>query len=206
MAKKHLLDQVENYYSSKIIEHGVSAKGVDWNSEDSQKLRFELLLGVVSNQSNFSILDYGCGYGAMLNVIKSNFTDVQYFGYDISEEMLIRAKATFGENAHTKWSGSLGDQQYDYTVSSGVFNVKLNQEISVWTEYILSILNEINEKSVKGFSFNMLTKYSDIEFMRDHLYYADPGYFFDYCKNNYSKYVSLLHDYPLHEFTIIVRK
>jgi hypothetical protein len=41
--------------------------------------------------------------------------------------------------------------------------------------------------------------------MRDHLYYADPGEFFEICKRVYSRNVALLHDYGLYEFTILVR-
>jgi len=63
----------------------------------------------------------------------------------------------------------------------------------------------MNQKSKRGFSFNMLTKYSDKEYMRDDLYYADPLFILDFCKRNFSKNVSLLHDYGLYEFTILVR-
>jgi len=42
--------------------------------------------------------------------------------------------------------------------------------------------------------------------MKDDLYYADPCYFFDYCKKKFSKNIALLHDYGLYEFTILVRK
>jgi hypothetical protein len=58
--------------------------------------------------------------------------------------------------------------------------------------------------SRRGFSFNMLTAYSDEDKKRPDLYYASPAGFFEYCRR-YSKRVALLHDYPLYEFTIIVR-
>jgi len=45
-----------------------------------------------------------------------------------------------------------------------------------------------------------------VDWKQDNLYYGDPFLFFDYCKRNISRYVSLLHDYPLYEWTIIVRK
>ena len=64
----------------------------------------------------------------------------------------------------------------------------------------------MNSKSKHAFSFNLLTKYSDKEFMQDYLYYADPLFYFDYCKRNYSKNVALLHDYYQYDFTILVRK
>jgi hypothetical protein len=60
--------------------------------------------------------------------------------------------------------------------------------------------------SKKGFAFNILTGYSDPERQRADLYYADPLFFFDYCQKNFSRFVALLHDYPLYEFTILVKK
>ena len=94
----------------------------------------------------------------------------------------------------------------DYVVESGVFNVKQSNSEAEWTKYIINTLNKMNNLAEKGFACNFLTKYSDTEFMRPHLYYADPLFIFDYCKKNFSRNVALLHDYDLYDFTIIVRK
>ncbi len=67
-------------------------------------------------------------------------------------------------------------------------------------------LHKMNRLSARGFSVNFLTKYSDADHMRPHLYYADPCYLFDYCKRNFSRNVALLHDYEVYDFTLIVRK
>ena len=75
-----------------------------------------------------------------------------------------------------------------------------------WIKIIIECLHRMDERSKKGFSFNMLTKYSDADKMRPDLYYGDPLFFFDYCKQNFSRNVSLLHDYNLYDFTILVRK
>ena len=40
---------------------------------------------------------------------------------------------------------------------------------------------------------------------RRYLYYADPRDLFDHCKRHVSRFVSVLHDTPLYEFTLIVR-
>jgi hypothetical protein len=58
----------------------------------------------------------------------------------------------------------------------------------------------------RGFAFNALTLYSDVEKRRPDLHYADPLELFDHCKRTYSRFVTLLHDYPLYEFTILVRR
>lgn len=95
---------------------------------------------------------------------------------------------------------------YDYLVASGIFNVKLNSTEEMWEDYIKNSLIQFNALSTKGFAFNMLTSYSDEDKKRSDLYYANPLELFDFCKKNFSKYVSLHHDYKLYEFTIIVRK
>ena len=98
------------------------------------------------------------------------------------------------------------DQVADYGVASGIFNVKLQTSTEEWKKYVLHTLEKIAGLSQKGFAFNVLTKYSDPDLMRSDLYYADPLALFDYCKKNFSRFVALLHNYPLYEFTILVRK
>jgi len=75
-----------------------------------------------------------------------------------------------------------------------------------WKEYILETISILNQKSRLGFSFNALTKYSDVEFMKPELYYSDPSWLFDYCKTHFAKNVALLHDYSQYDFTILVKK
>ena len=94
----------------------------------------------------------------------------------------------------------------DYTVASGIFNFRGEQSFEAWTEYVLDVLTEFNQLSLRGLSSNFLTKYSDADKMRPDLYYADPLFLFDYCKSNFSKNVALLHDYRLYDFTLLVRK
>ena len=51
----------------------------------------------------------------------------------------------------------------------------------------------------------MLTRHSDVDRREARLFYADPVDTFEYCRNRFSRHVALLHDYPLYEFTILVR-
>ena len=199
--------RVQQYYDEKIRTHGPVAQGVDWNSSESQRLRFVQLLRIVDKNSPFTVNDFGCGYGALAEYLEENAYQFRYLGFDISSEMIAKAK-----NLH---AGSTGidfiDKEQalitaDYTLASGIFNVKQRTAESDWEKYVLATLETINTVSSTGFAFNILTKYSDAEFMRPDLYYADPLFYFDYCKKNFSRFVTLLHDYPLYEFTILVRK
>ena len=201
---------IDSYYTGKIIEQGVSPQGVDWNNETGQLLRFGQLLKVVDSRQNFSINDLGCGYGKLLEFMATNdYHNFRYFGYDLSQEMVESARELWTEFTNGKFirinsSGQLATA--DYTLASGIFNVKMKFSDSEWGNYILQTLDSMNEHSRKGFAFNILTSYSDREYMRADLHYADPCFYFDYCKKRFAKNVTLFHDYGLYEFTIIVRK
>jgi hypothetical protein len=93
----------------------------------------------------------------------------------------------------------------DYTVASGVFNVKLDATVAAWSAYVNQELDAIAAMSVRGFAFNMLTGYSDPDRKRDDLFYPEPEAMFRYCMNRFSRSVALSHDYPLYEFTVLVR-
>jgi len=205
---KKIIEGVKQYYSDKIIQHGATSKGVDWNSTDSQHLRFQQLCKILPSDSKFKILDFGCGYGELFSYMDTHYkSNIQYTGFDISPEMIKEARKKFPSFNNAHFTTSLPLEKHDYSIASGIFNIRLelaNDE--EWIEYIFKTLITLDEISEKGFSFNALTSYSDKEHKKSYLYYANPMVFFDYCKNHFSKNVALLHDYDLYEFTILVRK
>lgn len=207
MSETGIRRQVERYYTDKVVTHGPTARGVDWNSVESQRMRFAQLLKIVDPTNSFSINDYGCGYGALLEYLEENKLPFQYCGFDISTEMISAARKLHPSADRIAFVTRESDlQPADYTVASGIFNVRLETPEEEWQQYVLNTLHSIHELSRRGFAFNVLTKYSDAEFMRPTLYYADPAVLFDYCKSHFSRFVALLHDYPLYEFTVLVRR
>lgn len=129
-----------------------------------------------------------------------------YCGFDIVEPMLAHARAQYGDQPWVRFVSSAKELPVaDYTVASGIFNVRLDVPDDAWRGYILETLSQMAGVSTIGFAFNMLTAYSDPERMRADLYYGDPDFFFDHCMRTYSRNVALLHDYGLYEFTLIVR-
>jgi len=207
MSQDGIRVQVERYYTEKVIAHGPTALGVDWNSPESQRLRFARLMRIVDQPEPFTINDYGCGYGALVDYLQDGAFSFQYCGFDISERMIAAANASHPPSPQINFVNHERElRPADYTVASGIFNVRLETPIDEWQRYVLDTLRSLNDLSKKGFAFNVLTKYSDPEFMRSTLYYADPLFLFDYCKRTFSRLVSLLHDYPLYEFTLLVRR
>ncbi len=204
MERDQLLSSVAKYYSTRLREFGTTAKGADWRDEASQELRFAQLLRIIDRPGGFSLNDYGCGYGALARYLSDRGLPCEYRGFDISVEMLQQARELNREYDFVVDDELLGPA--DYTVASGIFNVRLEVGDEEWTSYVLDTLDRLDELSGRGFAFNMLTAYSDSDKMQPSLFYGDPSFFFDHCKRRYSRHVSLLHDYGLYEFTLLVRR
>ena len=206
MSLNHMLRSVEDYYAAKLRKHGPTPLGVDWNSAESQILRFEQLLRVCDVSASFSIIDYGCGYGALVDYLAGKGLEFFYTGYDISADMINKAREIHRECQNCNFISDISNlSMADYTVASGIFNVKLQASDEEWHTYMLNTVERLATLSTKGFAFNALTSYSDPNKRRPDLYYADTLFWFDYCKKHFSRFVALLHDYPLYEFTILVK-
>jgi SAM-dependent methyltransferase len=200
------LENIADYYSRALAEHGPTARGVDWNGTDSQQLRFAQLCSVISEPGGFSLHDVGCGYGALLEFLRARYSSFSYLGTDLATDMVRAASERCAAGDARFEVGTIPDASADYTVASGVFNVRLGVSDGDWLRHIEDTLDAFDATSRRGFAFNCLTKYSDVDRMRGYLYYADPCALFDRCKRCYSRNVALLHDYDLYEFTILVRK
>jgi SAM-dependent methyltransferase len=206
MTRDEIREAVDRYYTGTLRAHGPTPRGADWNSRDGQVLRFEQLLKVCDRSRPYRLIDLGCGYGALLDHLRSQGDPVDYLGLDVSEAMIAEALALHpGEPPGAFRFGELAGESADYVVASGIFNVKQGTPDEVWRDYLVASLREMAGAARRGFAFNALTGYSDPERRRPDLYYADPCWFFDHCKRHYSRHVSLLHDYGLYEFTILVR-
>jgi SAM-dependent methyltransferase len=206
--KTSLLDEVATYYAEKLAEYGDTPRGVDWNSEESQLVRFAQLCKIIDPKTpNFSLNDLGCGYGALLHYLGDKHANCRYLGVDVSQEMIKVAEqrpATAGPARFI--TAAEPDEVADYGLASGIFNVRLGRSEAEWFDYLQVTLDVLDRTSSLGFAFNCLSSYSDEDKKRDYLYYADPCWLFDLCKRRYSRQVALFHDYGLYEFTILVRK
>lgn len=86
-------------------------------------MRFDQLLKVV-NSLKFSILDYGCGYGTLVDYLMEKGYEVEYYGYDILAKSIALARQLYGGKPRQKFfSEKVRLVEADYVVESGVFNV-----------------------------------------------------------------------------------
>ena len=205
MTHLYVIDTIARYYASKLVQHGATPAGVDWNSEQSQHLRFDQFVPLVLD-SDASICDYGCGYGAFLDYIRSRGHRGAYVGFDAAGEMIHEATTRHADDRLAHFTSVRSDVPVsDFTVASGIFNVRLATPVEEWCEYMKATIGDLAALSRRGFAFNVLSSYSDLEKRRGDLYYADPRAVLDHCLGRWPRRVAVAHDYDLYEFTVTVK-
>jgi SAM-dependent methyltransferase len=200
------IEGVEALYTGNLGQHGIDSKTVGWPNEASQLLRFEklaYLLDADDHDGDVTVNDWGCGYGAMFPFLERRLKQRlrRYHGYDISSEMLRAARDHIDDPRAELVESERVTHEADYTFVSGTFNVRLDATYEAWGDYVRSVLREIAQRSRRGFAFNLLTTF--VDWRKDDLFYADPAEFFSFCRSQLCRRVTLLHDYPLYEWTIV---
>jgi SAM-dependent methyltransferase len=199
-------DTARTYYSEKLKQHGATARGVDWPSAASQYLRFVQLLKLCDFSRPFSINDFGCGYGALLEYFAYRHPEVaiRYHGIDISPSMIEAAQRRWKH--HTPATFSIGSQcreAADYSLASGVFNIKLHWPVEEWEIYVKSILTNLRANSRRGFSVNFMLPLEEPSDEQS-LYRTTPDRWIDFLKELDCS-AEQISDYGLREFTLLAR-
>ncbi|MDP6120862.1 MAG: methyltransferase domain-containing protein, partial [Rhodospirillales bacterium] len=136
-----LLAPVATVYDLQLDHHGIEARGVLWRNEENQRMRFEVLAGIIEaedDKGGITVNDLGCGYGAFFTFLEDRpaMTDGRYYGYDISEDMVKAARQSIQDRRVT-FSHSLVATHYaDYSFASGTYNLKLDNDEAAWKKYV----------------------------------------------------------------------
>ena len=201
------LSGIRDLYTGNLATHGLTSKSVGWKDDGSHLLRFERLGRVLDRDGgDYTVNDWGCGYGAMfgyLDALEGGGLR-EYIGYDISQEMITAASAQCDPTRSRFVLGPDVTEDADYSFVSGTFNVKLQATDAEWDAYVKRQLSAMFAHSRRGLAFNLLTSY--VDWKAENLFYADPNNFFDFCKRHLSRHVTLVHDYALFEWTILVSR
>ena len=84
---------LKDHYRKTFLKHGASSEGVDWGPDPSKALirnskMLEVLRPVGQKEKRPSLLDVGCGYGALAELIKLRKANVDYYGIELVPEMV----------------------------------------------------------------------------------------------------------------------
>jgi len=200
--------RVERYYAAKLARHGATALGVDWSCKATQWLRFVQLLKICPLGRPFSLIDLGCGYGALPEFLAEFHPGarVQYLGIDLSPAMIRRARRRHRSKPSIRFAviGRNSPRPADYAVASGIMNVMLGHSLPLWEGFVRASLLDLHHMGRQGFAVNFLTA-PPPDSIPGQLYCPDPATWIRFCEYELGRSVELLDDYGMGEFTLLAR-
>jgi SAM-dependent methyltransferase len=141
----------EKFYTSAINIHGITAKGLNWNSKESQNIRFDVILEMLPhNLQLFTVVDAGCGFGDFyLYAQKKKQIFKKYIGVDSIVDMYSIASKRTG--CEILIADICKDElpRASYYICSGAMNVLNPFETHLF-------IRNCYEASEHGFIFNIL--------------------------------------------------
>ena len=140
------------FYKKAVERHGISARGVHWNSTYTQYKRFEILTSFINkNIFFFFLIDAGCGFVEYYNyLLKYDKKPKTYIVIDCEEMMINLAFKRF-PNIKFEIKNVILDEliKADYYVCSGAMNILTKEEIFIF-------IKKCFDASNKAFIFNFL--------------------------------------------------
>lgn len=195
---------LHDHYRATFLAHGASSLGVDWGPrEEATRLRHDMMLAVADGFSGGgTLLDVGCGYGALADHIDARGLALDYTGIDVVTEMIDEAR-----RRHPSRSFLQGDfleldaaGTFDYVVCNGILTQKLAATTLEMNAHARRLITALFATCRRSCAFNVMTTY--VNYQVDNLYYRNPAELLAWCMAELTPHVRLDHAYPLFEFTL----
>lgn len=200
---------VTDYYAGTLSQHGATPRGVDWSCKPTQELRFIQLLRLCSFKTAFSLNDVGCGYGALRGFLRQRhrLASIDYLGVDLSQAMVDSARARWGHVPQTRFEPASGLLRIaDYSIASGIFNVRLHHSEADWESWVAHTLQSLHDASQIGFAVNFLAPPQPGEVSPQALYRPAIEKWKSFCENGLQSTVESITGYGMREYTLLVTK
>ena len=197
---------VRAHYEECFLGANTVAKQSGWKDTQSQDVRLRVLSRSITECQAGSVLDFGCGLGRLLDILREHEFNGNYLGLDLSPQIIAEATEQF--KSDSKAIFKIGDAKdlvpADMIVSSGLFNVKLDHSDHEWENYVKDSILGMWKKSIVGIGFNALSTVSDLEKRSPKLWYSNPSSMLEWCLENVSSNVQVDHSYGLWDYTISI--
>lgn len=148
----------KQFYTSSINKYGITARGVNWISTDTQRIRFKIILEMLpSDLSSCTIVDAGCGFGDLyIYLEKRNKLPKKYIGIDSLPDMHAIASAKTGCEIILADITKDEIPNANYIICSGAMNVLQKFET-------YQFIRNCYKSSKNGFIFNILHGQKDCD-------------------------------------------
>jgi SAM-dependent methyltransferase len=180
---------------------------VDWPKLEDTFKRYDVMLGLIKEETSISLLDFGCGTASLNQYIEFlKIKNIKYSGLDINDGFYNTSKLKFPNNDFYCLDILKNESipNFDYIVCNGPFTEKRDLSQEEMMDFFTSVIKKLWNKCDKGIAFNLMSKHVDWE--RDDLFHVSLDELGWFLKNNLSRNFIIRNDYGLYEYTVYVYK
>jgi SAM-dependent methyltransferase len=189
-------------YVTRFAKHGMDPLTLNIGNQQKYQRQHavHMLIGPLDGAT---VLDVGCGLANFYETLSQRGRNVSYIGYDVVEPFIEANRERFPKATFRTIDISRDDivDRFDYAVMCQVFNNKYKDACN--DAVLKAAINKTFAAATRGVSVDMLSSY--VSFTEDNLYYFSPEQVFAFAKT-LTPYVTLLHGYAEHHFTIQLLK
>ena len=184
-------------FASALEQHGPqSPQAVLWGTRKTQYFRFKILCDIADlfGSQVYTILDYGCGLGDLLEYLRFQGFRGDYIGVDITKELIHEAKKKFRSDhqstfIHIHSERDVKKYRPDFFLLSGVFNI---QDSGV-EQKMRDALRAAFKQSRLGGAMNVLSTFA--AHRSKGMHYVNPFTLATWCMKELTPFVTVRHDY-----------
>ena len=199
--------KLAEHYDKCFKEHGDTHLGVDWPKLEDTFKRYDVMLGLIKEETSISLLDFGCGTASLNQYIEFlKIKNIKYSGLDINDGFYNTSKLKFPNNDFYCLDILKNESisNFDYIVCNGPFTEKRDLSQEEMMDFFTSVIKKLWNKCDKGIAFNLMSKHVDWE--RDDLFHVSLDELGWFLKNNLSRNFIIRNEYGLYEYTAYVYK
>ncbi len=199
---------IVQHYETCLQQHGSGHKAVDWPNESDAQTRYKVMLEVAQNDTrdSLSLLDFGCGLGALYQFIREQEADrrINYHGLDISQLFIDRCREKYPDiNWYCEDVLTSGNTtSFDYIVLNGVFTEKRELQYSAMFDYFKQLTKTVFARTTTGMAFNVMSP--DVQWSRLDLFHLSFDLLTDFLTKEVTRNFIIRNDYGLYEYTVYV--
>ena len=199
------MENIIKLYEDAFQQYGDSPHAV-LCPKGRQGVRFHSLTRHINeNEENFSLLDYGCGLAHLKPFLEDRYQNVTYVGADAVDAFIQSCKAKYPQSEFlSARSPENIDDNYDYIVSAGAFNLLYDNDIEIHRTIVFDIIEQLFAKTRVYLSVNMMTDI--VDFHQPAAYHQNIIQLYNFVFDKLSRRLVIDQSYMPYEFTLTVWK
>ncbi len=194
------IEASNRHYAQNLARLRDPAQVCDWGGPGSQRARFRVL-AAVGDLAGRSVLDVGCGLGALSEWFAETGLEVDYTGIDLCPDIVAaaRVRSPRGRFEVRDLLADLPSERWDWVLSSGIFNRVYEDNHG----FVERMLGAIFASCRLGIAANFITTWADPGSIGPETFQVEPAWLLGRARA-LSRRVAFRHDYLPHDGTIYV--